>query len=283
MSTTRFTTIDGLITAQSSGGVRSALLTDIRESTLALLPPLQLTELKNYTPYGEGSNGGPELATPFRYGGGAGYYSDSPDRIYVRARTYQPSIGRWLTPDPLPTQPFYETRYSYSSSNPTTYIDPSGLRRRGRASGGGGPYHPPVGVSVRCNRGEDCETLKGKLWVLNRMISSHQGWDWNVPPPRGGGRHSVEIAELYRSLARCQQLLANCKPRPKPCQPAYALAPVPPPWDQNVPWEFIEGVGWVLIGVGVVVIGIETAPIWLPVAVGTAPWWLPQVPQLIRR
>lgn len=85
-------------------------------------------------------------------------------------------------------------------------IDPLGLN-----SGPGGPYHPPVGVPMRCTQNDSCSQISGKMFVLQRMISSHQGWDWHMPSPRGGGRHSMEIAELWRAYARCQSLFSkNC-------------------------------------------------------------------------
>jgi uncharacterized paraquat-inducible protein A len=54
------------------------------------------------------------------------------------------------------------------------------------------------------------------MWVIKRMINSHQGWDWNNSPPRGGGRHAKEIAELWRAYAKCEALhkrkCENCPP-----------------------------------------------------------------------
>jgi RHS repeat-associated protein len=49
--------------------------------------------------------------------------------IYLRARTYQPTIGRFLQRDSfagLPTRPQSLNRYSYAEGNPVAYIDPSG-------------------------------------------------------------------------------------------------------------------------------------------------------------
>ena len=93
------------------------------------------------------------------------------------------------------------------------YTDPVGLQ----AAGGGGPYHPPEGVSTRCTDADTCPEIQGKLQVLKRMIDSHEGWDRHMPSPRGGGRHAAEIADLWRAYARCQSLWKtkdcdNCKP-----------------------------------------------------------------------
>lgn len=80
-------------------------------------------------------------------------------------------------------------------------------------------------------------TLKGKMWVLMRMINSHQLWDWLNPPPRGGGRHAKEIAELWRAYANCQALHKkkcennNCPPKGEgvPVMPLPEWTPAPTP------------------------------------------------------
>jgi hypothetical protein len=51
--------------------------------------------------------------------------------------------------------------------------------------------------------------LAGKMQQLQRMINSHQGWDWNNPAPRGGNRHSIEIGDLWRAFANCQNIFKN--------------------------------------------------------------------------
>jgi len=49
---------------------------------------------------------------------------------YLRARYYDPSIGRFITRDPRPgmtTDPQSQNRYVYVVNNPVRYIDPLGL------------------------------------------------------------------------------------------------------------------------------------------------------------
>jgi RHS repeat-associated protein len=175
------------------------------------------------------------------------------DFYYNVMRWYRPEEGRYLTRDPLSSvergyaplaatgfrsPPIRYQRgdpnlYLYAQNNPSTLVDPTGLTAK---KPGGGPYHPPPGVEIKCRPDDDCGTLAGKMWILNRMITSHTGWDRHMPSPRGGGRHAVEISDLWRAYARCQALyLAKCQqPKPAPvCQRAPRPVPVTAPPGDN--------------------------------------------------
>jgi hypothetical protein len=56
------------------------------------------------------------------------------------------------------------------------------------------------------------------MFVLMRMIESHEGWDRHVPSPGGGGRHHIEIGQLWEAYARCQYLYEK-KCKEKDCKP----------------------------------------------------------------
>jgi RHS repeat-associated protein len=120
---------------------------------------------------------------------------------YFRARYYDPKIGRFISEDPIGFDGGDVNLYAYVWNNPTNFVDPEGL-----AGSRGGPWHPPPGVHTACTPADDCSTLKGKIWLLLRMIRSHEGWDRTMPRPRGGNRHATEIAQLWIQLATCQAL-----------------------------------------------------------------------------
>ncbi|HYJ85634.1 MAG TPA: RHS repeat-associated core domain-containing protein, partial [Pyrinomonadaceae bacterium] len=147
--------------------------------------------------------------------------------LYYRARWYDAQQGRFMTEDPLQFESGETNFYAYVSNDPIGSNDPMGLQRGRR--GGGGPYHPPGGVSVGCTSGDSCPSLQGKMAVLMRMILSHEGWDRHVPKPRGGNRHAGEIADLWRAYARCQALYAAKCPEKKPDCPVPDPAPAPAP------------------------------------------------------
>ncbi len=75
-----------------------------------------------YSPFGEIWQGERTTDTnPFRYAGE--YLDQETGDIYLRARYYDPSIGRFLTVDPIKDGTNW---YVYCSNNPIAFVDPSG-------------------------------------------------------------------------------------------------------------------------------------------------------------
>ncbi len=175
------------------------------------------------------------------------YYDFETGFHYNYFRTYDPATGRYYESDTIGLDGGLNT-YAYVEGNPLAYADPTGeaagifelntllpmLRNRG-----GGPWSPPSGVGFKCRYFDSCKTIERKMYLITKMIKSHQGWDWHVPPPRGGGRHAKEIAELWRAYAKCQNLYMR-----KKCGPYCEKEPVQnieySPQPNSIPW-------WILI------------------------------------
>ena len=66
------------------------------------------------------------VSNPFKYVGKYGVATDAPDLLYMRARYYMPSVGRFINKDPIGLSGGMNM-YGYVGGNPVRYIDPKGL------------------------------------------------------------------------------------------------------------------------------------------------------------
>lgn len=125
MPTVRYTTVNGRVIAEKRNGVRKLYRPDHLGSTIAMYDNTQTkSDTWVYWPYGAVRTRTGTTATPFQFVGVLGYFRDSSDRTYVRARTFRQTLGLWQTRDPLwPRQP----EYGYLLGSPTRHGDPSGL------------------------------------------------------------------------------------------------------------------------------------------------------------
>lgn len=78
----------------------------------------------DYSPYGESAGNN---QNPMRFTGE--YLDDASGLYHLRARDYDPELGRFLQPDPLPLGPTapYVSSYAYAYNRPTFFTDPSGM------------------------------------------------------------------------------------------------------------------------------------------------------------
>ncbi len=80
-----------------------------------------------YTPWGEIRSESETVDNPIKYAGE--YYDDELDMIYLRARYYNPQIGRFTSLDIEEGEiasPLDMNRYVYCRNNPIKYVDPTG-------------------------------------------------------------------------------------------------------------------------------------------------------------
>ncbi|MCH5210576.1 MAG: RHS repeat protein [Oscillospiraceae bacterium] len=75
----------------------------------------------DYTAFGTQLKNSSTISNPFRYCGE--YYDSSSGLIYLRNRYYDPSIGRFISEDPIKAGLNW---YVYANNNPVMYVDPLG-------------------------------------------------------------------------------------------------------------------------------------------------------------
>lgn len=88
-----------------------------------------VVERFQYTPEGQLVYRSGTTNTPFLYLGQHGVMTESSGLIYMRARYYNPAMGRFINEDPFEGR--YDdllnlNLYAYCSNNPVMFIDPSG-------------------------------------------------------------------------------------------------------------------------------------------------------------
>ncbi|MGH8049970.1 MAG: RHS repeat-associated core domain-containing protein, partial [Arenimonas sp.] len=138
-------------TAQTTTYVNSYLHTDSLGSPVAKTSQTgAITKIERYTPYGEPSDQ--------TYDQGPGYTGHVTDSLtglsYAQQRYYDPLIGRFLSVDPIETDPNTGAsfnRYNYANNNPYKFTDPDGRdaaerfveqHRADMQSGNGKIYEP---------------------------------------------------------------------------------------------------------------------------------------------
>jgi len=93
----------------------------------------------DYSPFGMVISESEGFTQPFKYVGKLGVMSESNGFYYMRARYYDPVVGRFISEDPMGFDGGDVNLYVYGSNNPVLLVDPSGefLTILGGAVGGG--------------------------------------------------------------------------------------------------------------------------------------------------
>ena len=81
----------------------------------------------DYDPFGNLVSNFESFQNPFRYVGQHGVMDEGNGLLYMRARYYDSSIGRFIGKDPLIFLQDYLNPFVYAKNNPMKYMDPSGL------------------------------------------------------------------------------------------------------------------------------------------------------------
>jgi RHS repeat-associated protein len=78
-----------------------------------------------YTAFGEVTNQDETVVQPFKYVGQAGVMQEPNGFYYMRARYYDPAIGRFISEDPIGLDGGVNL-YAYANNNPPNLTDPDG-------------------------------------------------------------------------------------------------------------------------------------------------------------
>jgi RHS repeat-associated protein len=120
----------GLLLSQLRGSLKSWFHYDALGSTDHLTRDNDgsSTDAYIYDGFGATRMSSGTTVNPFRYLGQLGYYANPDIGLYLlRARMYDPGLGRFVNPDPAGLSGGLNL-YGYVDNNPTNRIDPSGLK-----------------------------------------------------------------------------------------------------------------------------------------------------------
>ncbi|MFI7589946.1 RHS repeat-associated core domain-containing protein [Spongisporangium articulatum] len=122
---------DATVATRAGSAAPTYLFNDVQGSaTLSVTagaPATATVKRQRYMPYGTARGAANQL--PVERGWLGQVEDDATGLIYLNNRYYDPSTGRFLTPDLLskPTDPSTLNPYTYAASNPVTSSDPTGL------------------------------------------------------------------------------------------------------------------------------------------------------------
>ena len=116
----------GLISTTSNAGATSYYLPDALGSTSQITDSAgAITDRYAYDVYGALRSSTVTTPNDFRFTGQQHDQNANRGLYYLRARYYDPSLGRFLSRDPIP----FVQRYGYVGANPANLADPAGLCR----------------------------------------------------------------------------------------------------------------------------------------------------------
>jgi len=175
-----------------------------------------VVESATFTAFGETVTKTSSIVNPFGYKGALGYYTNGEtEDIYVRARTYETTLARWLLMDPLGVD-VWANLFAYCANSPLQFVDPSGLSFAGdpRPSGCQWENHHWIPREVRGNAERKCRGLGFTIdlfttpllrcWGNYKECDAH-GWLHHERTPKW----NPHIRKLVRDSKNCCDLLTR--------------------------------------------------------------------------
>ena len=140
-----------------------------------------------YDPFGVPLVAG-DVCNPYQFTGEA--WDEEVGLLYLRARYYQPEVGRFITKDPWTGnrwKPSGSNSYVYVTSNPVNLVDPSGLVPQD----GPGWADPPVATWIR---GEMVRNAQSPITAWLATLNESVIWGWGSPHQRVDAKIEAYLA-----------------------------------------------------------------------------------------
>jgi RHS repeat-associated protein len=139
-------------------------------STIALTSQTQAIVNKcAYDAFGNILNQVEAVTQPFKYVGQFGVMTEPNGFYYMRARYYDPDVGRFISEDPIGFEGGDVNLMAYAQNNPVNTIDPSGKIPPNLVTGG-------IGAAIG-----------GTTAFINAYSSGARGWDLALQTAAGAG------------------------------------------------------------------------------------------------
>ena len=117
----------GLLEGITAAGAGYCYHFDANGNTTALTDSSQnVVNSYAYDPFGAVTNQAENVPQPFKFVGQYGIMADPDGFYYMRARYYDPGIGRFISEDPSGLDGEDTNLYAYTGNNPIIRVDPNG-------------------------------------------------------------------------------------------------------------------------------------------------------------
>ena len=118
----------GLVAMVTASGELYCYHFDANANTIALTDSgQQIVNAYAYTPFGLIGNEQEAIEQPFKFVGQFGVMTEPNGLYYMRARYYDPQVGRFISEDPIGFEGGDVNLYVYASNNSIMFVDPWGL------------------------------------------------------------------------------------------------------------------------------------------------------------
>jgi RHS repeat-associated protein len=116
----------GLVSRQDAAGVQAFYQFDLSSNTADLTVGGAVASTYRYLPFGSILTSSGSVANPFQFGGRLGVITASGGPVFMRARSYDPALGRFEQTDPIGVAGGLNL-YAFAQNDPIDRSDPSGL------------------------------------------------------------------------------------------------------------------------------------------------------------